>query len=178
LRIESWGGRHFLALRCGIAALLLSAAIGANGQTGGTQSLLNHTAPEFVRRDLAGRSMSLARLKGKIVLLNFWATWCAPCQIEMPMFACWQRHYGPQGLAVVGISMDDDVAPVRTVMRKLRIDYPVAMGDAALGRRYGDVLALPSTLLIDRNGIVRAEFEGEADLSKIEAALKNLLAGR
>ena len=178
MRIENWCGRRFLALRCGIAALLLSAAIGAKGQTGGTQSLVNHEAPQFVRRDLTGRSMNLARLKGKVVLLNFWATWCAPCQIEMPMFARWQKDYGPQGLAVVGISMDDDAAPARTVIRKLRIDYPVAMGDAALGQRYGGVLGLPYTLLIDRNGIVCAEFQGEADLSKIEAALKNLIAGR
>jgi hypothetical protein len=64
------------------------------------------------------------------------------------------------------------------VMQKLRIDYPVAMGDAALGQRYGGVLGLPFTFLIDRNGIVRAEFQGEADLPKIEASLKNLLSCR
>ena len=167
-----------LALRCGVAVFLLSASLSAKGQAGGTQSLVNHKAPEFVRRDLAGQSIDLARLQGRVVLLNFWATWCAPCQIEMPMFSRWQRHYGPQELAVVGISMDDKAAPVRAVIRKLSINYPVAMGDAALGQRYGGVLGLPLTLLIDRNGIVRAQFQGEADLTKIEAALENLLAGQ
>jgi cytochrome c biogenesis protein CcmG/thiol:disulfide interchange protein DsbE len=158
--------------------LLLFAALSAKAQTGATQSLVNRKAPEFVRRDLGGQSIDLARLHGKVVLLNFWATWCAPCQIEMPMFARWQQKCGPQGLAVVGISMDDDAAPVRTVIQKLRIDYPIAMGDAALGQRYGGVLGLPFTFLIDRNGIVRAEFQGEADLTKIEASLRNLLSGR
>lgn len=110
------------------------------------------------------------------MLLNFWATWCAPCQIEMPKFARWQGLYGSQGLAVIGISMDDDPGPVREVVRKLHIDYPVAMGDAALGQRYGGVLGLPLTFLIDRNGIVRAQFQGESDLGKMEAALRDLIA--
>jgi thiol-disulfide isomerase/thioredoxin len=164
-----------------MAVLLLCGAHGAQGaegQTGSVESLLNHKAPEFVRRDLAGERIDLARLEGKVVVLNFWATWCAPCQTEMPMFARWQQHYGPQGLAVVGVSMDDDSAPVRKVIQKLRIDYPVAMGDAKLGERYGGVLGLPLTLLIDRNGIVRAQFQGETDLTKMEAAVKDLLAGR
>jgi len=157
-------------------ALLLSAAIGANGQTGGTQSLLNHTAPEFVRRDLAGRSMSLARLKGKIVCSISGLHGVRPARLRCRCLPV-GKHYGPQGLAVVGISMDDDVAPVRTVMRKLRIDYPVAMGDAALGRRYGDVLAYrPRCSSIERYRTCGVR--GRSDLSKIEAALKNLLAGR
>jgi peroxiredoxin len=152
------------------------AALGAAGQTTATQSLLNHEAPKFVRRDLTGQTINLARLRGKVVLLNFWATWCAPCQIEMPIFARWQQQYGADGLAVVGISMDDDSASVRAVIKKLRIDYPVAMGSAALGQRYGGVLGLPLTFLIDRRGIVRAEYLGEADVTKIEAALQKLLA--
>jgi thiol-disulfide isomerase/thioredoxin len=133
-------------------------------------------APEFVRRDLTGHNLDLARLHGKVVLLNFWATWCAPCQVEMPTFARWQEQYGPQHLTVIGISMDDDSEPVRRMMRAQRIDYPVAMGDAKLGQRYGGVLGLPLTFLIDRNGIVRAKFQGEGDLGKIEASLRSLLA--
>jgi peroxiredoxin len=92
------------------------------------------------------------------------------------MFARWQEQYGPQLLAVIGISMDDDSEPVRRMIRAQRIDYPVAMGDAALGQRYGGVLGLPLTFLIDRNGIVRAKFQGETDLGKIEASLRSLLA--
>jgi peroxiredoxin len=92
------------------------------------------------------------------------------------MFARWQEQYGPQQLAVIGISMDDDSEQVRRVMHAQRIVYPVAMGDATLGRRYGGVLGLPLTFLIDRNGIVRAKFQGETDPGKIETSLRSLLA--
>ena len=156
--------------------MLLTLVPQAGSQTSGTQSLVGRRAPEFVRRDLTGHNLDLARLHGKVVLLNFWATWCAPCQVEMPMFARWQKQYGPQQLAVIGISMDDDSESVRRTILAQRVDYPVAMGDATLGQRYGGVLGLPLTFLIDRNGIVRAKFQGETDLGKIEASLRSLLA--
>ena len=176
MRIKRFNGTSILALRWGFTFLLLTLLPQAGAQTIGTQSLVGRRAPEFVRRDLTGHNLDLARLHGKVVLLNFWATWCAPCQIEMPMFARWQEQYGPQQLAVIGISMDDDSEPVRRMIHAQRIDYPVAMGDATLGQRYGGVLGLPLTFLIDRNGIVRAKFQGETDLGKIEASLRSLLA--
>ena len=156
--------------------MFLTLVLQARAQTSGTQTLVGRRAPEFARRDLTGHTLDLARLHGKVVLLNFWATWCAPCQIEMPMFARWQEQYGPQQLAVIGISMDDDSEPVRRMIHAQRIVYPIAMGDATLGQRYGGVLGLPLTFLIDRNGIVRAKFQGETDPGKIETSLRNLLA--
>jgi thiol-disulfide isomerase/thioredoxin len=140
-------------------------------------SLVNRKAPEFVRKDLSGARLDLKSLRGKIVLLNFWATWCGPCQLEMPVFAKWQQQYGPQGLQVVGISMDDAPAPVRRLVSKLKPNYPVAMGDATLGERYG-VLGLPLTYLIGRDGVVRAQFQGETDLSTIEKQLRLILVQR
>lgn len=173
LRIEA-AGRGF---RCFAAMLLVCAAVGANAQSGG-QSLINRRAPEFARQDLRGQTVGAAQSRGKVVLLNFWATWCAPCQLEMPVFSKWEKQYGPQGLLVIGISMDDDAEPVRKLLQRLKVDYPVAMGDAAVGKKYGGVLGLPETFLIDRSGVVRAQFQGEADLNKIEASLKNLLSKR
>jgi cytochrome c biogenesis protein CcmG/thiol:disulfide interchange protein DsbE len=140
------------------------------------ESLLRRKAPEFARRDLNGRTLDLARLRGKVVLLNFWATWCAPCQAEMPVFSKWQRQYGSRGLQVIGISMDDTGAPVKKLVERLNVDYPVAMGDAKLGERYGGVLGLPLTYLIDRSGVVRAQFQGAADLKAMESRLQELLA--
>lgn len=163
-------------LRWGFTFLLLTLVPQMGAQTSRTQSLVGRRAPEFVRRDLTGHNIDLARLHGRVVLLNFWATWCAPCQVEMPMFARWQRQYGPQQLAVIGISMDDDSEPVRRMIHAQRIDYSVAMGDATLGQCYGGVLGLPLTFLIDRKGIVRAKFQGETDPGKIEASLRSLLA--
>jgi thiol-disulfide isomerase/thioredoxin len=122
------------------------------------------------------RKLDLKAYRGKVVLLNFWATWCAPCQVEMPRFVAWQKEYGPRGLQIIGISMDDDPTLVRSVYRKLHLNYPVAMGDATLGELYGGVLGLPVTFLIDRNGEVRARYEGQTDLGKIDLQLQSLLA--
>ena len=137
---------------------------------------MNRRAPEFARKDLAGKSVDLKNFRGKVVLLNFWATWCPPCQLEMPAFAAWQRQYGPDGLQVIGISMDDDATPVVGLVAKLKLNYPVLMGDANLGRQYGGVLGLPLTYLIDRDGVVRARFQGETDLKTIERRLQTILA--
>ena len=137
---------------------------------------MNRRAPEFARKDLAGKSVDLKNFRGKVVLLNFWATWCAPCQLEMPAFAAWQRQYGPDGIQVIGISMDDDATPVVGLVAKLKLNYPVLMGDANLGRQYGGVLGLPLTYLIDRDGVVRARFQGETDLKTIERRLQTILA--
>lgn len=137
---------------------------------------MNRRAPEFARKDLAGKSVDLKNFRGKVVLLNFWATWCAPCQLEMPAFAAWQRQYGPDGLQVIGISMDDDATPVVGLVAKFKLNYPVLMGDANLGRQYGGVLGLPLTYLIDRDGVLRARFQGETDLKTIERRLQTILA--
>jgi peroxiredoxin len=133
-------------------------------------------APDFARMDLHHAQVHLADYRGKVVLLNFWASWCAPCLLEMPHFVEWQNRYGAQGLQVLGVSMDDDESPVRSLDKKLRLNYPVTMGDVKLGELYGGILGLPVTYLIDRKGVIRARFEGETELQKIENQLKSLLA--
>lgn len=133
-------------------------------------------APGFSRLDLNQSQVRLANYRGKIVLLNFWATWCAPCLLEMPRFIQWQNQYRAQGLQVLGVSMDDDISPVRALNHKLHLNYPVVMGDEKLGELYGGILGLPVTYLIDRKGVIRARFQGETDLNKIESQLKELLA--
>ena len=159
------------------ATLLLGATFAGGAPTAfAAESLLNKKAPEFTLRDLNGGSIDLASFRGKVVLLDFWATWCAPCQVEMPRFAQWQRQYGPQGLQVIGVSMDDDPALARKLYARLKLNYPVAMGDEELGHRYGGVLGLPLTFLIDRNGNINARFQGEPDLKAIETRLKALLS--
>ena len=133
-------------------------------------------APDFTRTDLNGSTLSLSRYRGKIVLLNFWATWCAPCLAEIPTFSLWQQTYGADGLQVLGVSMDDDPAPVRRTLRKYGIVYPVVMGDARLGELYGGVLGLPQSYLIDASGRIVARYEGEPDLARMESRIKALLS--
>jgi cytochrome c biogenesis protein CcmG/thiol:disulfide interchange protein DsbE len=155
-----------------MAALLLGACFLVFGAPSGfaAESLVHKPAPDFVRKDLNGGKIDLGSLHGKVVLLNFWATWCAPCQLEMPRFVQWQRQYGPQGFEVIGPAL------VRRVNRRLKLNYPVAMGDEELGALYGGVLGLPLTFLIDRDGKVRAQFQGETGLKTIEDQLKRLLS--
>jgi len=165
-------------LRCSSAVkLFLCLCVGVNAAQAqvAPTSLLNKEAPEFVRTDLENRKLDLRAYRGKVVLLDFWATWCASCQIEMPRFVAWQSQYGPRGLQIIGISMDDDQALARRLYKKMKLNYPVAMGDETLGQSYGGVLGLPLTFLIDSQGKVQAQFRGEADLELIEEQFKPLL---
>ncbi len=138
--------------------------------------LLNKPAPEFVRTDLSGSQVDLKALRGKVVLLNFWPTWCGPCQVELPQFQAWQDKYGTAGLQVIAVSMDDDAAPVRAAVRKLHLRLPVVMGDDKLGSLYGGVLGLPITFLIARDGTVADRHEGAADPPMMERKVRALLA--
>ncbi|SPE18573.1 Putative thiol-disulfide interchange protein (fragment) [Candidatus Sulfotelmatomonas gaucii] len=146
------------------------------GSGSAQKQLVNKDAPDFVLTSFNGKALRLSSYRGKVVLLNFWATWCAPCQVEMPVFAAWQREYGARDLQVVGISMDDEASLARHAVERLNLNYPLAMGNARLASRYGGVLGLPLTFLIDRNGIVRARYQGETELSTIENQIKSLLA--
>ncbi len=140
------------------------------------KSLLDKPAPSFTRIDMNGNRVSPRAYRGKVILLNFWATWCIPCSLELPRFGEWQNHYGIEGLQVIAVSMDDSPSPVRAFVRKLKPDFPVVMGDARLGTRYGGILGLPVTFLIARDGRVSARIEGEANLPALESRIKELLA--
>ncbi len=158
------------SLRCITAAALLVLLSGAT-----TAVEVGDVAPDFTRADLAGVQVRLADYRGKLVILNFWATWCAPCLEEMPLLSRWQRDYGAQGLQIVGVSMDDDVTPVEQFLTQRPVRYPIVMGDAKLGERFGGVLGLPLSFLIDAQGRIVARYQGRSDLAKMEARLKELL---
>ena len=161
-----------------LALAVLLSCFAAAGHLSASDTLLNRSAPPFSRTDLAGTRINLSAYRGKVVLLNFWATWCAPCRVELPRFAAWEKKYGPQGFQVLAVSMDDDPALVRDFLRQIQPNYPVLIGDARLGENYGGVLGVPVTFLIDRDGIIRARIEVEPDLTAIEAQIRKLLASR
>lgn len=133
-------------------------------------------APEFALAGLDGRNLALSNYRGKIILLDFWATWCAPCQTEIPLFVEWQKQYGQRGFQVIGISMDDGPQPVRAFYREFRIDYPVALGNVKVAEDYGGILGLPVNLLIDREGRIAVKYAGTTDLPGMEKQIQSLLA--
>ena len=137
---------------------------------------VSRIAPNFSRMDLDHRQVNLADYRGKVILLNFWATWCAPCLAEMPRFVEWQQEYGGRGLQVIGISMDDEEQPVRAVYQKYRLNYPVVMGDEKIGKLYGGIFGLPVIFLIDAKGKIRFKHQESTDLVTIESEIRNLLS--
>ena len=133
-------------------------------------------APAFSLTSLSGGKVSLQDYRGKVVLLDFWATWCGPCRIEIPGFVELQRKYGSQGLAIIGVSMDDGPEPVRQFYTTFHMNYPVAMGTDSLGELYGGIMGLPTSFLIGRDGRIYAKHVGLTDASVFESEIKELLA--
>jgi len=168
--------RGFLPAARAARVVFLFGLLMASSSGFARETLLNRPAPPLNRTDLDNARVSLASYRGKVVLLNFWATWCGPCLVEIPRFMEWQKQYGPRGFAVLGVSIDDDAAPVHTFARKLHVNYPIVMGDARLGETWGGILGVPVTFLIDRKGVVRARINGEPDLDGMEAQVRKLLA--
>jgi cytochrome c biogenesis protein CcmG/thiol:disulfide interchange protein DsbE len=135
-------------------------------------------APDFSLQDVNGQPLNMSGYRGKVVLLNFWATWCTPCRAEIPEFDRLQTGYGPQGLQVIGISMDDGPKPVREFSQQFKVNYPVAMGTEKLAQSYGGILGLPVTFLIGRDGRIAAKYVGAAQIPVVEQEIKTLLAAK
>ncbi|HVF92191.1 MAG TPA: TlpA disulfide reductase family protein [Blastocatellia bacterium] len=136
-------------------------------------------APNFALKDLRGRTVGLDRFKGKVVLLNFWATWCPPCRAEMPDLVKLQREYGELGLRVAGITYPPERASrVRRLAAELKINYPLLFGTRRVASIYGVEDILPVTVIIDREGRVRDRILGILTPEEFEQKVKPLLGAR
>jgi peroxiredoxin len=133
-------------------------------------------APDFTVNDSTGATLRLSDYRGKVVLLNFWATWCGPCKTEIPWFVEFERTHRDRGFAVIGISMDDDGwRSVRPYLEAHKINYPVAVDDGTVAPKYGGVDSLPESLLIDRQGRLAARHIGLVTKSVYENEIAALL---
>ena len=151
----------------------------ANGD--GPPPILGKTtpAPDFTLQSLEGQSVTLSSLRGKAVLLNFWATWCGPCKIETPWLVELQNQYGNQGLQVVGVAMDDSGKDeIEKFAKDMGMNYPVLIGKEAVGDAYGGVPALPESFFIGRDGKIVDRIIGLEGRSEIEDAIKKALNTR
>lgn len=141
-----------------------------------TQSSL---APDFTLESLDGKTMRLSDFRGKAVLLNFWATWCGPCKIEMPWFVDLQKQYAQQGLQIVGVAMDDaSKEDIAKFAKDMGVNYPVLIGKESVGDQYGGVNALPETYLIGRDGKIVDRIIGLKGKGEIEDAIRKALDTR
>lgn len=138
-------------------------------------SPLHAIAPDFSLPELNGERLTLSAYRGKVVLLDFWATWCDPCRDEIPRFVELQNQYGSQGLQIIGVSMDDSPGPVRDFYQHFKMNYPVVLGDAKTGELYGGVLGLPIAFLIRRDGRIDSKHIGATNISVFEREIVNLL---
>ena len=132
---------------------------------------------DYTLRDVTGEEVDLISYKGKVILLNFWATWCGPCKIEIPWFVEFQETYGDKGLVVLGLSVDDTPEQMRPFIAEYQVNYPMLVG---LGREdfqeaYGPVWGLPITFMIDREGTLCRKHIGIATKEKFEKDLADLL---
>ena len=139
---------------------------------------LSLPAPDFERPALGGATFRLADHRGEVVLVNFWATWCLPCKVETPDLVALQAELQDQGVRFVGVSLDeggfDDVRPFA---EEFGVNYPLVLDDGALLEPYGGLVALPTTLLVDRDGVVRYRLRGLTSGEQLRPLLRSLIAG-
>jgi peroxiredoxin len=154
---------------------VLVAAVLAGCRSSAPKAAANGEAPDFSLTDLQGKQLALSRYRGKVVLLDFWATWCAPCLEEIPHFVQMQDKYAGQGFQAIGISMDDGPKPVQAFYQEHKLNYPVAVGTAKLAESYGGILGLPITFVINRDGRIRKKFIGATDPRAIEQEVVHAL---
>jgi len=155
-----------------VAALLIAGAITLRHR-GPSRIGSSKVAPDFSLTDLSGRPLRLSDYRGKIVILDFWATWCQPCKEEIPRLIELQNKY-PQHLQMIGISMDDDDKPVRAFQQQYKMNYPVAVGSAHLADQYGGVLGLPITFVIDGQGQIVSRHVGATAASVFEKEIEKV----
>ena len=159
-----------LGLACSSAPTSAKAAVKSENE--------RKVAPDFALKDSNGATVKLSDYKGKVVLLDFWATWCGPCKIEIPWFIEFEQTYKDKGFAVLGVSMDEDGwTAVKPYLLEHKLNYRVALGNEQVGQMYGGLDALPTTFMIDRAGkIAKVHIGLETGKDGFQNEINSLLA--
>jgi peroxiredoxin len=180
MRLSTTMQRSVCGIVLGLAVAMASGAAGvaARARTAADVIAANarKVAPDFVLTDEKGATVELSQYKGRVVLLDFWATWCHGCKTEIPWYMEFENKYKDRGLAVIGVSLDSDGwKSVKPFVAEEKMNYPVVIGNDGLAGRY-DVTNMPVTLLIDRNGKIAESHTGVVDKAAWEQEIQQLLA--
>jgi thiol-disulfide isomerase/thioredoxin len=172
--------RNVIFILCvvgGITALLLVGKR-ATRPSGPVGTAIGAQAPDFTLKSVPdGKMVQLSGLKGKAVLVNFWATWCEPCKVEIPWLVDLQKKYGPQGLQIVGITKEDgDEKTITDFTKKMGVNYTILVGTSNVMDQYGGIDGLPTSFFLDRSGKVVRQVVGLDSESVLEDAIKKSLA--
>lgn len=153
-----------------------ASAHSAEGESGLKEASKRNPAPPFELKDASGKLVRLEDYKGKVVLLNFWATWCGPCKFEIPWFIEFQKTYKDRGFTVIGVSLDDEGwEVVKPYLEAKQVNYPVVVGSEEVDQKYGGIEALPTSFLIDREGRIAATHVGLVSKQQYEQDITQLL---
>jgi peroxiredoxin len=174
--------RNLLALGAlGLATLACSCS-GSSAHSATTAQQAHQDrklAPDFTLKDAEGTAVKLSDYRGKVVLLNFWATWCGPCALEIPWFKEFEQQYKSQGFDVLGVSMDEDGwKAVKPYLAEHKLNYRVVLGDDSVTQLYGGVDSLPTTFIVDRDGKVAYVHVGLAGKNEYLSEIQTLLGGK
>lgn len=155
---------------------LLSASFVVAAALARAEAVAPTPAPVWKLKDVEGRVISSETFKGKVVVVDFWATWCPPCRAEIPGYVELQKKYGKDGLVIIGVSLDQKgPAVVKPFMEKFGINYPIVMGDDDISAAFGGMDAIPTTFIIDRAGIIRDRKVGAEPTEQYEKRILALL---
>ena len=152
-----------------VSLLVLPSSAKGEGLKAGTK------APAWILKGPDGKDIKSTDFKGKVVVLNFWATWCPPCVKEIPDFIEIQKELGEKGVTFVGASLDASPAPVKKYVKRTQVNYPIVMGDSDVVKEYGNFNAIPHTFVIDKDGIIRLSKSGMISKGDLLAGIKPLL---
>src|SRR6204780_1639193 len=182
-----------VSLKFSLTVILLAAAAAgfAGCKSGGSQAAGLGTEkplpnePEVTFKDLQGKDVALASLKGKVVIVNFWATWCEPCRVEIPWMIGFQQKYADKGFTILGVAMDEEgKSVVQPYVQKTQFDvdghsatmnYPIVLGNDELAEKFGGLIGFPTTIVISRDGKIQKRYIGLADEGDLEREIKGLL---
>jgi peroxiredoxin len=172
--------RSYLALAI-LGLIALAAACGTGPGGGGSGSVtksavaVGQIAPDFELPDINGNPVSLSDFDGQVRLVDFWATWCAPCREEVPMFKEFHDQFGPEGFTLLAISMDDERTLVEEFVAEHEIPYPNLLGNAEIEQTFGPIVGYPMAFLLDRDGTIIETFVGAKPRNVLEEKIKKLL---